>query len=103
MMAVAARGCPQRSGRSRPGRGPSAALVAIDNESGEVLERIGLVQVAEQYLLMPGHAARLEVIRAGVLGGVGEALQKLSGRPVQGTVARSGEVFLLALEAEGKP
>jgi hypothetical protein len=25
MMAVAARGCPQRSGRSRPGRGPSAA------------------------------------------------------------------------------
>jgi hypothetical protein len=28
----------------------------------------GLVQVAEQYLLMPGHAARLEVVRAGVLG-----------------------------------
>jgi hypothetical protein len=28
----------------------------------------GLVQVAEQYLLMPGHAARLELIRAGVLG-----------------------------------
>jgi predicted dehydrogenase len=27
-----------------------------------------LVQVAEQYLLMPGHAARLELIRAGVLG-----------------------------------
>jgi hypothetical protein len=27
MMAVAVRGCPQRSGRSRPGRGPSAALV----------------------------------------------------------------------------
>jgi hypothetical protein len=26
-MAVAVRGCPQRSGRSRPGRGPSAALV----------------------------------------------------------------------------
>jgi predicted dehydrogenase len=28
----------------------------------------GLVQVAEQYLLMPGHAARLEVIRRGVIG-----------------------------------
>ncbi|MFE9191536.1 Gfo/Idh/MocA family protein [Micromonospora sp. NPDC007208] len=28
----------------------------------------GLVQVAEQYLLMPGHAARLELVRAGVLG-----------------------------------
>lgn len=28
----------------------------------------GLVQVAEQYLLMPGHAARLAVVRAGVLG-----------------------------------
>ncbi|WP_410809980.1 Gfo/Idh/MocA family protein [Micromonospora sp. 067-2] len=28
----------------------------------------GLVQVAEQYSLMPGHAARLELVRAGVLG-----------------------------------
>ncbi|MET8089855.1 Gfo/Idh/MocA family oxidoreductase [Micromonospora sp. NPDC005220] len=28
----------------------------------------GLVQVAEQYLLMPGHAARLALVRAGVLG-----------------------------------
>jgi predicted dehydrogenase len=28
----------------------------------------GLVQVAEQYLLMPGHAARLAVVRDGVLG-----------------------------------
>ncbi|MEU8181736.1 Gfo/Idh/MocA family oxidoreductase [Micromonospora sp. NPDC049044] len=28
----------------------------------------GLVQVAEQYLLMPGHAARLGLVRAGVLG-----------------------------------
>ncbi|MEU1244468.1 Gfo/Idh/MocA family oxidoreductase [Micromonospora parva] len=28
----------------------------------------GLVQVAEQYLLMPGHAARLTLVRAGVLG-----------------------------------
>ncbi|MGW4464916.1 Gfo/Idh/MocA family protein [Micromonospora sp. NPDC004704] len=28
----------------------------------------GLVQVAEQYLLMPGHAARLELVRAGVIG-----------------------------------
>jgi predicted dehydrogenase len=28
----------------------------------------GLVQVAEQYLLMPGHAARLQVVREGVIG-----------------------------------
>ena len=28
----------------------------------------GRVQVAEQYLLMPGHAARLEVVRSGVIG-----------------------------------
>jgi len=28
----------------------------------------GLVQVAEQYLLMPGHAARLELVRRGLLG-----------------------------------
>ena len=28
----------------------------------------GLVQVAEQYLLMPGHAARLEVVRRGTIG-----------------------------------
>ncbi|MEU8013791.1 Gfo/Idh/MocA family protein [Micromonospora parva] len=28
----------------------------------------GLVQVAEQYLLMPGHAARLALVRAGMLG-----------------------------------
>src|SRR3954452_6784356 len=28
----------------------------------------GLVQVAEQYLLMPGHAARLEVVHEGVIG-----------------------------------
>jgi predicted dehydrogenase len=28
----------------------------------------GLVQVAEQYLLMPGHAARLALVRAGVIG-----------------------------------
>ena len=28
----------------------------------------GLVQVAEQYLLMPGHAARLELVRRGVIG-----------------------------------
>ncbi len=28
----------------------------------------GLVQVAEQYTLMPGHAARLAVLRAGVIG-----------------------------------
>jgi predicted dehydrogenase len=28
----------------------------------------GLVQVAEQYLLMPGHAARLHVVREGVIG-----------------------------------
>jgi predicted dehydrogenase len=30
----------------------------------------GLVQVAEQYLLMPSHAARLAVVRSGVLGQV---------------------------------
>lgn len=30
-----------------------------------------LVQVAEQYMLMPGHAARLEVVRSGALGTVG--------------------------------
>jgi predicted dehydrogenase len=30
----------------------------------------GRVQVAEQYLLMPGHAARLEVLRQGVIGEV---------------------------------
>jgi predicted dehydrogenase len=30
----------------------------------------GLVQVAEQYLLMPGHAARLAVLRAGAIGAV---------------------------------
>ena len=30
--------------------------------------RSGLVQVAEQYLLMPGHAARLHVVREGVIG-----------------------------------
>ena len=29
------------------------------------------VQVAEQYMLMPGHAARLEVVRSGALGTVG--------------------------------
>jgi predicted dehydrogenase len=28
----------------------------------------GLVQVAEQYLMMPGHAARLEVVRRGAIG-----------------------------------
>ncbi|MEV4757050.1 Gfo/Idh/MocA family oxidoreductase [Micromonospora sp. NPDC049559] len=28
----------------------------------------GLVQVAEQYLLMPGHSARLELVRAGLVG-----------------------------------
>ncbi|MFK3979113.1 Gfo/Idh/MocA family protein [Micromonospora sp. NPDC050397] len=28
----------------------------------------GLVQVAEQYLLMPGHAARLDLVRAGLIG-----------------------------------
>jgi predicted dehydrogenase len=28
----------------------------------------GLVQVAEQYLLMPGHAARLQLVRDGVIG-----------------------------------
>jgi predicted dehydrogenase len=28
----------------------------------------GLVQVAEQYLLMPGHAARLAIVREGVIG-----------------------------------
>jgi predicted dehydrogenase len=33
----------------------------------------GLVQVAEQYLLMPGHAARLALARAGVLGTVTSA------------------------------
>jgi predicted dehydrogenase len=31
----------------------------------------GLVQVAEQYLLMPGHAARLAVLRDGTIGEVG--------------------------------
>lgn len=30
-----------------------------------------LVQVAEQYMHMPGHAARLEVVRSGALGAVG--------------------------------
>ena len=30
----------------------------------------GLVQVAEQYLAMPGHAARLELVRRGLLGSV---------------------------------
>ncbi len=30
----------------------------------------GLVQVAEQYLLMPGHAARLALVRSGVIGEV---------------------------------
>lgn len=30
--------------------------------------RSGLVQVSEQYLLMPGHAARLAVVREGVIG-----------------------------------
>lgn len=30
-----------------------------------------LVQVAEQYMLMPGHAARLEVVRSGALGTIG--------------------------------
>ena len=30
-----------------------------------------LVQVAEQYMFMPGHAARLEVMRSGALGSVG--------------------------------
>jgi predicted dehydrogenase len=32
-----------------------------------------LVQVAEQYLLMPGHAARLELVRRGVIGTPGSA------------------------------
>ena len=32
--------------------------------------RSGLVQVAEQYLLMPGHAARLALVRAGTIGQV---------------------------------
>jgi predicted dehydrogenase len=31
----------------------------------------GLVQVAEQYMLMPGHAARWAVVRSGVIGDVG--------------------------------
>lgn len=31
----------------------------------------GLVQVAEQYMLMPGHAARWAVVRSGVIGEVG--------------------------------
>ncbi|MGN6331207.1 MAG: Gfo/Idh/MocA family protein [Motilibacteraceae bacterium] len=32
----------------------------------------GRVHVAEQYLLMPGHAARLELVRRGLLGEVGQ-------------------------------
>lgn len=32
--------------------------------------RTGMVQVAEQYMLMPGHASRLAVIREGVIGEV---------------------------------
>ncbi|MBM0278035.1 Gfo/Idh/MocA family protein [Micromonospora tarensis] len=41
-----------------------AGLRALWSDVGDS----GLVQVAEQYLLMPGHAARLALVRAGVLG-----------------------------------
>ena len=36
----------------------------------DAVGRSGRVQVAEQYLLMPGHAARLAVLRQGVIGDV---------------------------------
>ncbi|WP_043632556.1 Gfo/Idh/MocA family protein [Nonomuraea candida] len=41
-----------------------AGLRSLWNDVGGT----GLVQVAEQYLLMPGHAARLAIVRAGVIG-----------------------------------
>jgi hypothetical protein len=45
-MAVAVRGCPQRSGRSRPGRGPSAALVdaSLDQSTPCLQSQIGGVR-----------------------------------------------------------
>lgn len=49
---------------------PPAPDVAGLRALWEAVGASGLVQVAEQYLLMPGHAARLAVLREGVIGDV---------------------------------
>lgn len=49
---------------------PPAADLAGLRSLWSAVGRTGLVQVAEQYLLMPQHAARLAVVREGVIGDV---------------------------------
>ena len=49
---------------------PPAPDVAGLRELWDTVGASGRVQVAEQYLLMPGHAARLAVLRDGVIGDV---------------------------------
>jgi predicted dehydrogenase len=49
---------------------PPAPDAAGLRELWDAVGASGRVQVAEQYLLMPGHAARLAVLREGVLGDV---------------------------------
>ena len=49
---------------------PPAADLAGLSALWEAVGSTGLVQVAEQYLRMPGHAARLELVRRGLIGQV---------------------------------
>ena len=46
---------------------PAGDLVAL-RELWDAVGESGLVQVAEQYLLMPSHAARLAAVRSGIIG-----------------------------------
>ena len=52
---------------------PALDLAQMTDLYRTVGERGGTVQVAEQYFLQPHHAARLEVIRSGVIGTVSQA------------------------------
>jgi predicted dehydrogenase len=47
---------------------PPAADLSSLRELWAAVGRSGLVQVAEQYLLMPAHAARLAAMRSGIIG-----------------------------------
>ena len=50
---------------------PPAPTLAALRQLWKQVGSSGLVQVAEQYLFLPGHAARLEIVRAGTIGEVG--------------------------------
>jgi predicted dehydrogenase len=51
---------------------PPAATAEDLHRLWDAVGASGRVHVAEQYLLMPGHAARLELVRRGLLGEVGQ-------------------------------